>query len=56
MAIGSNGGNGPVEEHWAEGGMDEGYVRLDGPGSLTGFIETCRAVRSWPREELVDQT
>jgi catalase len=36
--------------------MDGGFIPLDEPGSATGFVEACRTLRFWEREQAVDQT
>jgi catalase len=32
---------------------DEGLISLDGPNSVTGYIESCRKLRLWARESSV---
>jgi catalase len=34
-----------------EGARDEGYVALDGEASARDFVQRCRALRHWPRQE-----
>lgn len=35
--------------------LDDGCIALDDPGDCNAFIEACRDLRYWPREEKVDQ-
>ncbi|GGY73130.1 catalase [Marinobacter zhanjiangensis] len=35
--------------------LDDGCVSLNGPGDTSKFIEACRVLRYWPREEKVDR-
>ena len=35
--------------------MDDGWVALDGRSTITSFIESCRALRYWPRTASADQ-
>lgn len=34
--------------------MDAGFVQLAKPKDARGFVETCRALRFWPRETAID--
>ena len=36
--------------------LDEGCIALNGAASPAAFVEQCRQLRHWPREQAVDQT
>ncbi len=45
-----------LESAGIAGMLDGGCIELTGPGQASAFIEACREVRQWSREESVDQT